>query len=97
MGYKKRKSYPVLSGQEIDTGFTGAGAYLVFNASDGQVSLVIAGSFVFDGDAIIYNRADISHSFDSDGKVCFNRKEINGSLFIKNNNTNELAIDIIPL
>ena len=97
MGYKKRKIYSVPSGQEIDTGFTAAGAYLVFNASDGQVALVIVGSFVFDGDAIIYNRANISHSFDSDGQVCFNRKEVNGALFINNNYTNNQIIDIIPL
>lgn len=97
MGYIGKKSYSLESGQEIGTGFTGAGAYVIFNASAGRSSLVVAGAIVLDAAAILYNDADISQSLSASGKVCFNRKAVNGEFFLKNNHTTSLNITIVPL
>ena len=97
MGYIGKKSYALESGQEIGTGFTGAGAYVIFNASAGRSALVVAGAIVLDAAAILYNDADISHSLSASNKVCFNRKSTNGEFFLKNNYTSSLNLIIIPL
>lgn len=87
-------------GQEVETGMISGGLYIAFNVTRGRTGLFTLHSFTTKSLQTMIASGQDTISIDPDnteGKVLIYRKENNGVIFIKNNDTQANSIILIRL
>ena len=88
------KTYTLAPGEEVDTGFTNYGLYLMRTTSLGQTAIVLIGTAP-SASVIVGSEATFTTDLTStSSRFIVNRKESNGNIFVKNISTVERQFQI---
>lgn len=88
------KTYTLAPGEEVDTGFTNYGLYLMRTTSVGQTAIVLIGTAP-GASVIVGSEATFTTDLNSTtSRFIVNRKESNGNIFVKNISTTERQFQI---
>ena len=78
------KTYTLAPGEEVDTGFSNFGLYLMRTTSTGQTAVVLIGTSS-NSSVIVGSEATFTTDLTSTtSRFIVNRKENNGNIFVKN-------------
>ena len=88
------KTYTLAPGEEVNTGFSNYGLYLMRTTSTGQTAVVLIGT-ASDSSVIVGSESTFTTDLTSTtSRFIVNRKENNGNIFVKNITTIERQFQI---